>query len=79
MTALAAELLAHGYQVLTWDPQGHGESDTLGAGDDTTTDVILQQSSDAGDQAALDEEFATEVGEAVDFLTSTPAEEMARR
>jgi len=70
----AAEVLAaHGYEVLTWDPQGHGESDTLGAGDDVTTDVVLQQSSDAGDQAALDEEFATEIREAIDFLTSTPA------
>jgi hypothetical protein len=69
----AAEVLAaHGYQVLTWDPQGHGASDTVGAGDDTTTDVVLQQSSDAGDQAALDEEFATEIGEALDFLASTP-------
>jgi hypothetical protein len=68
----AQVLAAHGYEVLTWDPQGHGESDTVGAGDDTTTDVVLQQSSDAGDQAALDEEFATEIGEALDFLISTP-------
>jgi hypothetical protein len=44
----------------------------VGAGADTTTDVVLQQSSDAGDQAALDEEFATEIREALDFLTSTP-------
>ena len=51
----AQVLAAHGYEVLTWDPQGHGESDTIGAGDDTTTDVVLQQSSDYGDQAALDQ------------------------
>jgi hypothetical protein len=70
----AQVLAAHGYQVLTWDPQGHGESDTLGAGNDTTTDVVLQQSGDEGDQAALDEEFATEIGEALDFLTSTAAQ-----
>src|SRR5205085_12252722 len=67
----AQVLAAHGYQVLTWDPQGHGESDTFSAGDDVMTDVVLQQSGDAGDQAALDEEFATEIAEALDFLTST--------
>jgi len=69
----AQVLAAHGYEVLTFDPQGHGESDTIGAGDDATTDVVLQQSSDAGDQAALDQEFATEIREAIDFLVSTPA------
>jgi hypothetical protein len=68
----AQVLAAHGYEVLTFDPQGHGESDTIGAGDDTTTDVVLQQSSDYGDQAALDQEFATEIREAIDFLVSTP-------
>jgi pimeloyl-ACP methyl ester carboxylesterase len=67
----AQVLAAHGYEVLTWDPQGHGESDTIGKGDNATRDVVLQQSSDFGDQAALDEEFATEIGEALDFLMST--------
>jgi hypothetical protein len=70
----AAEALAeHGYQVLTWDPEGHGLSDTIGEGPDALRDVVLQQSSDYGDQAALDEEFAQETTDALDFLLSTPA------
>jgi pimeloyl-ACP methyl ester carboxylesterase len=70
----AAEALAErGYQVLTWDPQGHGLSDTVGAGPDALRDVVLQQSSDYGDQEALDEEFAEEATDAVDFLLSTPS------
>jgi hypothetical protein len=58
--------------VLTWDPQGHGLSDTVGSGPDALRDVLLQQSSDYGNQAALDEEFAEETTDAVDFLLSTP-------
>lgn len=70
----AAEALAEdGYQVLTWDPQGHGSSDTIGEGPDATRDVILQQSSDYGDQAALDEEFAEETTDALNFFLSSPS------
>lgn len=76
----AAEMLAeHGYQVLTWDPQGHGLSDTIGSGPDALRDVVLQQSSDYGDQAALDEEFAEETTDAIDFLVSTPSQRYVPR
>jgi pimeloyl-ACP methyl ester carboxylesterase len=69
----AAEQLAEaGYQVLTWDPQGHGMSDTIGDGEDALRDVVTQQSSDFGDQQALDEEFAEETTDALDFFLSTP-------
>jgi len=70
----AAEALAEdGYQVLTWDPQGHGSSDTIGEGPDAMRDVLVQQSSDYGSQAGLDEEFAEETTDALDFFISTPA------
>jgi len=69
----AAEALAEdGYQVLTWDPEGHGSSDTIGEGPDALRNVALQQSSDYGPQAALDEEFAEETTDALDFFLSTP-------
>jgi dienelactone hydrolase len=61
---LAATLAKHGYVVLTYDVQGQGRSDTLGAGPDLLEGVPAQ----AG------QPFYDGTEDALDFLLSTPAD-----
>ena len=58
-----AQVLAQrGYVVLTWDPQGQGRSDALGAGANLLRGVPAQQAPN----------FVEGTEEALDFLLSTP-------
>ena len=69
----AAQAIARsGYVVMTFDPQGHGASDTYGAGDDQQRHVAIQQGagSDAIDPAA-DQDAAEQTRDALRFLLSS--------
>jgi alpha-beta hydrolase superfamily lysophospholipase len=59
---IAQTLAQRGYVVMTWDPQGQGQSDTLGAGADLLRGVPAQQAPN----------FYEGTEEALDFLFSTP-------
>jgi dienelactone hydrolase len=67
----AAQTLAKaGYVVLTWDPQGQGQSDTPGVGADQQEGVPAQTDGRPFFDGTVD---------ALDFFTSTPAEPFAPR
>jgi dienelactone hydrolase len=69
----AAQVIARtGYVVMTFDPQGHGASDTYGTGDDHDRHVDIQQSA-AGevDEPAADEDAAEQTRDALRFLLSS--------
>jgi dienelactone hydrolase len=61
---LAQTLAKDGYVVLTFDPQGQGQSDTPGAAPDTTEGVPAQSDG---------RPFYDGTEDAIDFLESTPA------
>lgn len=70
----AAEVLARaGYVVMTFDPQGHGASDTLGTGTTRLRHVAVQQvaGTDAVN-APADQDAAEQVRDALAFLESGP-------
>jgi dienelactone hydrolase len=69
----AAEVLArHGYVVMTYDPQGHGHSDTVGAGVDAQRHVDVQQQA-ACDcvEVAANQDASEQAEDALDFLFSS--------
>jgi hypothetical protein len=69
----AAEAIARsGYVTMTFDPQGHGASDTYGAGQDHDRNVAVQQGAGAGgDEAAADADAAEQTRDALRFLLSS--------
>jgi hypothetical protein len=69
----AAQAIARsGYVVMTFDPQGHGASDTFGAGDDRNRHVAIQQSAGGGaSEAAADEDAVEQAHDALTFLLSS--------
>jgi pimeloyl-ACP methyl ester carboxylesterase len=70
----AAVLARHGYLVMTYDPQGHGRSDTFGSGADVLRHVDIQQAAGCDcvePQANAD--AADQARDALDFLFSSPA------
>jgi hypothetical protein len=69
----AAQAIARsGYVVMTFDPQGHGASDTYGTGDDRDRHVAIQQSAGGGaSEAAADEDAAEQTRDALRFLLSS--------
>ncbi len=71
----AAEVLArHGYVVMTYDPQGHGRSDTFGAGVDASRHVDVQQQATCDCvELAANEDAAEQARDALDFLLSSRA------
>ena len=62
---LAQTLAKEGYVVLTFDPQGQGQSDTLGQGPDTLEGVPAQTSGTP---------FYDGTEDAIDFFLSTPSQ-----
>ena len=71
---LAVTLARHGYVVLTYDPQGHGESDILGSGATTTRHVALQNIALldlAPLQESADHDATEQLVDALDYFTST--------
>ena len=69
----AAQALArHGYVVMTYDPQGHGHSDTYGSGADRLRHVAIQQvAASDSDEAPANEDAAEQAEDALDFLLSS--------
>jgi hypothetical protein len=69
----AAQAIARsGYVVLTFDPQGHGASDTLGAGDDQQQHVEIQQAAGSdGIERPADQDAAEQTRDALRFLLSS--------
>ncbi len=69
---LAQAIARSGYVVMTFDPQGHGASDTYGAGDDRDRHVAIQQTAGGGaSEAAADEDAVEQTQDAVRFLFSS--------
>ncbi|HWI06021.1 MAG TPA: hypothetical protein VNT54_00720 [Solirubrobacteraceae bacterium] len=67
----AVTLAKHGYLVLTWDPQGHGESETFGEGEHATRHVVEQQLGDlAPDPSAVTADAVEQLQSALDYFTS---------
>jgi pimeloyl-ACP methyl ester carboxylesterase len=68
----AAQAIARsGYVVMTFDPQGHGASDTYGAGDDRMRHVEIQQTAGGGaSEAAADEDAVEQTRDAMRFFGS---------
>ncbi len=63
-----------GYLVMTFDPQGHGASDTFGAGDDRDRHVDTQQAAGSDSiEAPADEDIAEQTKDALRFLLSIRA------
>jgi dienelactone hydrolase len=70
----AAAFARAGYLVLTFDPQGHGLSDTFGTGADYSRHVAVQQAAESGTvEAAADEDAVEQTQDALAFLLSTRA------
>ncbi len=69
----AAQAIARsGFVVMTFDPQGHGASDTYGAGDDHDRHVAIQQGAEGGSvEAAADEDAVEQTHDALKFLLSS--------
>lgn len=69
----AAAFARAGYLVLTFDPQGHGLSDTIGRGAQARRHVAVQQAAESGTvEAAADEDAVEQAQDALGFLLSTP-------
>ena len=69
---LAQAIARSGYVVMTFDPQGHGASDTYGAGDDRDRHVATQQTAGGGaSEAAADEDAVEQTRDALQFLLSS--------
>jgi len=69
----AAQAIARsGYVVMTFDPQGHGASDTYGAGDDQQRHVSTQQGAGCDCiEAPADQDAAEQTRDALRFLLSS--------
>lgn len=69
----AAQAIARsGYVVMTFDPQGHGASDTYGAGDDQQRHVAIQQAAGSDSiEPAADQDAAEQTRDALRFLLSS--------
>jgi hypothetical protein len=70
----AAQAIARsGYVVMTFDPQGHGASDTFGAGTDRLRHVATQQAAGSdGIERPADQDAAEQTRDALRFLLSGP-------
>jgi dienelactone hydrolase len=68
----AAAFARAGFVVLTYDPQGHGQSEGVGSGSTAQRHVMIQQEEGGAGDGVTDEDSVEQATDALDFMLSTP-------